>query len=166
MGKPTQSGSATAESPPLAANLAWLLSQASYTLTTELTAALEELGVSPRAYHVLKTAMMDDFTQTELARLIGLDKTTLVVTLDELEAAGLAERRPTAGDRRARVICVTGAGERKIRAADEVVERIHADVLATLPAAERKAFLQSLTRLVCGRLSQPVTCSQPVRRRA
>ena len=26
--------------------------------------------------------------------MIGLDKTTLVVTLDELEAAGLAERRP------------------------------------------------------------------------
>lgn len=158
--------SATVEAPPLAANLAWLLSQASYTLTTELTAALEGLGVSPRAYHVLKTAMKGDFTQTDLTKMIGLDKTTLVVTLDELEAAGLAERRPSAGDRRARVIGVTKAGERKLRAADEIVERIHADVLATLSAGERNAFLQSLTRLVCERLAEPVVCAHPVRRRA
>ena len=155
-----------AEASPLAANLAWLLSQASYTLTTELTAALEGLGVSPRAYHVLKTARKGEFTQTDLTKMIGLDKTTLVVTLDELEATGLAERRPSAGDRRARVISVTKAGERKIRAADEIVERIHTDVLATLPAAERKAFLHSLTTLVCSRLADPVVCSQPVRRRA
>jgi len=166
MGKRFDTATATANTPPLAANLAWLLSQASYTLTTELTAALESLGVSPRAYHVLKTAKKGHFTQTDLAKMIGLDKTTLVVTLDELEAAGLAERRPSAGDRRAHVIGVTKAGERKIRAADEIVERVHTDVLAALPAGERKAFLHSLTKLVCERLAEPVVCSQPVRRRA
>ncbi len=84
MGKLSEeTASAIAEASPLAANLAWLLSQASYTLTTELTAALEGLGVSPRAYHVLKTAMKGEFTQTDLTKMIGLDKTTLVVTLDE-----------------------------------------------------------------------------------
>ena len=36
--------------------------------------------------------MTGAYTQTELARLIGLDKTTMVVTVDELEAAGLAKR--------------------------------------------------------------------------
>ena len=35
---------------PLAANLGWLLAQAAHTLNTELTAALERLFVSPRAY--------------------------------------------------------------------------------------------------------------------
>jgi MarR family transcriptional regulator, transcriptional regulator for hemolysin len=95
------------EPQPLAANLGWLLSQASHVLKTELTAALEQLGVSPRAHHVLQTAMGDEYTQTELARIVGLDKTTMVDTLDELEAAGLAERRPSATDRRARVVAVT-----------------------------------------------------------
>ena len=52
---------------PLAANLGWLLSQASHVLKTELTAALESLGISPRAHHVLKTAMRGEYTQTELA---------------------------------------------------------------------------------------------------
>lgn len=147
-------------------DLCWLLSRASYTLTTELTAALEGLGVSPRAHCVLAAALTGDHTQTELARIVGLDKTTMVVTLDELEAAGLAERRPSSEDRRARVISVTKAGKRKVEEAEAIADRIRADVLGVLPAHERKVFLDALTRLVADRLSEPVACSQPVRRRA
>ena len=99
---------------PLNSNLCWLLSRASYTLTTEITAALEDLGISPRAHAVLIAALSGNHTQTELARMAGLDKTTMVVTLDELEATGLAERRPSSRDRRARVIAVTEAGKRKV----------------------------------------------------
>jgi MarR family transcriptional regulator, transcriptional regulator for hemolysin len=116
-------------------------------LKTELTAALEQLGVSPRAHHVLATALGGEYTQTELASIVGVDKTTMVVTLDELEAAGLAERRPSATDRRARIIVVTKAGQRKVRQAEEIASRIHADVLGTLPAGERQALLEGLSRL-------------------
>ena len=150
---------------PLAANLSWLLSQASYALATELTAGLEALGVSPRGYCVLSTAMTGDHTQTEIAQAVGLDKTTMVVTIDELERKGLAERRPAETDRRARVIAVTRAGEGKVAQAREVVERIHADVLSALPPRERKTFMDALTRLVAGRLSKPAECEQSVRRR-
>jgi DNA-binding MarR family transcriptional regulator len=155
-----------AEAPaPLAADLSWLLSQAGYALATELTAGLEALGVSPRGYCVLSTAMTGELTQTEIAQAVGLDKTTMVVTIDELEGKGLAERRPAATDRRARVIAVTKAGERKVAQAREVVERINADVLEALPARERKAFVDALRRLVGGRLSKPVQCERSVRRR-
>jgi DNA-binding MarR family transcriptional regulator len=137
--------------PPLDANLGWLLSQASHALKTELTAALEELGISPRAHHVLKTAAGGQYTQTELARIVGLDKTTMVVTLDELEAHGLAERRPLPGDRRVRVVAVTDAGAAKVRKAEAIADRIQADVLAALPAAERRALLSGLARLAADR---------------
>jgi MarR family transcriptional regulator for hemolysin len=135
------------EPQPLAANVGWLLSQASHALKTELTAALEDLGVSPRAHHVLHTALGGEYTQTELARIVGLDKTTMVVTLDELEAAGLAERRPSATDRRTRVVAVTKAGEDKVRQAEEIAARIQADVLDALPAGERQALYSGLRRL-------------------
>jgi DNA-binding MarR family transcriptional regulator len=151
---------------PLASDLCWLLSRASHALMTEMTAALESSGISPRHHSVLATAMTGELTQTELARMIGLDKTTMVVTVDELEAAGLAERRPAAGDRRARVISVTREGQRKVRAAEAVLQRVREDVLSSLPPAEREPFLRSLSRLACGRLAAPVPCSQPVRRRA
>src|SRR6266545_4000679 len=115
-----------AEGESMPTDLCWLLSRASYILTTELTAALEGLGVSPRAHCVLSAALSGDRTQTELARRVGLDKTTMVVTLDELESAGLAERKPSKTDRRARVVGVTKAGERKVREAEAIVERIRA----------------------------------------
>jgi MarR family transcriptional regulator, transcriptional regulator for hemolysin len=150
--------------PPLAADLCWLLSRASHNLTTEMTAALEDVGISPRAHAVLTTALTGEHTQIEIARLVGLDKTTMVVTVDELEAAGLAERRPSSTDRRARVIAVTDAGKRSVKAADKVLDRVRDDVLSALEPGERRVFLESLGRLACGRLSEPVQCAHTVRR--
>lgn len=159
-----QPGAPSGAPEPLASDLCWLLSRASHALTTEFSAALEDSGISPREHSVLATALTGSYTQTELARMVGLDKTTMVVTLDELEAAGLAERRPSRTDRRARVIAVSDAGRRKVRAADRILERVREDVLRSLPAQERAVFLRALSRLACGRLAEPVTCAQPVRR--
>jgi MarR family transcriptional regulator, transcriptional regulator for hemolysin len=149
---------------PLASDLCWLLSRASHGLTTELTAALEDVGISPRAHAVLITAMCGEHTQSEIARQVGLDKTTMVVTVDELEAAGLAERRPSSTDRRARVIAVTEAGRHKVEQADRVFDRVRDDVLSVLEPEERQIFLNALGRLACERLSEPVACVHPVRR--
>jgi MarR family transcriptional regulator, transcriptional regulator for hemolysin len=151
---------------PLNENLCWLLSRASYSLTTELTAALEGADISPRGHAVLSAAMCGEHTQGELAKAVGLDKTTMTVTLDELEAAGLAERRPCKADRRAHFVAVTAAGKRKVRKAEEITERVRADVLASLPEDEREVFVDCLSRLVDDRLAEPVDCGQPPRRRA
>ena len=153
----------------LSGDLCWLLSRASHALMTEFSAALEDFELSPREHGVLSTAMSGEHTQTELARMIGLDKTTMVVTVDELEAAGLAERVPSPTDRRARVIKVTPAGVRKVAEADEILSRVREDVLEGLPEDDREVFLRCLGKLAGGpdgRLSAPVQCSHIVRRRA
>jgi MarR family transcriptional regulator for hemolysin len=151
--------------PPLSTNLGWLLSQAAHALLTEQTARLESLGIVPRGYCVLATAMTGEHTQTEIAHAVGLDKTTMVVTLDELEAAGLAERRPSETDRRARVVAVTAKGRKKAAQAETVIAETQAEVLASLPAAQRDALLAGLDTLVCGALAEPAACSRAVRRR-
>ncbi len=150
----------------LSRDLCWLLSRASHALMTEFTAALEDFELSPREHAVLISAMSGEHTQTELARKIGLDKTTMVVTVDELEAEGLAERVPSPTDRRARVIKVTPTGERKVAEADEILDRVREDVLEGLPEDEREIFLRCLGKLAGGRLSAPVHCAHTVRRRA
>jgi MarR family transcriptional regulator for hemolysin len=144
------------------ADLGWLLWQASHVLKTQLTAALEEVGISPRDHHVLKKAMTGDLTQIDIAHAIGLDKTTMVVTLDELEKAGLARRRPSAKDRRARIVEVTPKGRRKVAQGEEIVERVQAEALGALSPDEREAFLAALCRLAS---ASPAECAQPVRRR-
>jgi DNA-binding MarR family transcriptional regulator len=131
-----------------------------------MTAAFEPLELSMRGYQVLATAARGAYTQKELADMVGLDKTTMVVTIDELEATGLAKRRPSGTDRRARVIGVTAAGKRKAAQAQKLVQSVQDDVLATLPPAQRRALLGALGTLVTDRLSQPVECTKPPRRRA
>lgn len=150
--------------PDLDLDLLLLLGQASHALATELTARLEELGMTPRMHCVLAHAMRGQLTQNELAAQCGLDKTTMVVTLDELERAGLAQRRASSTDRRARIVTVTAAGKRKVTQADAIVARVNADVLSALPAREREAFTSALKRLVDVRLSTPVQCERAVRR--
>ncbi len=147
------------------ADLIFLLSQAAHALTTELTAELEGLGITPRSHCVLTQAMDGDQTQIKLAERCALDKTTMVVTLDALERAGLAERRPSPSDRRARIIAVTDAGRETVAQANDIVERIYAEVLDSLPAGERDAFVDGLSRLVTDRLATPPACDRPVRRR-
>ncbi len=147
-------------------DLLFLLAQASHALATELTVRLAEVDITPRSHCVLSKAMSGELTQTQVAELCALDKTTMVVTLDALERAGLAERRPSSSDRRARIIGVTEEGERVVAAADAIVALTYSDVLAALPERQREAFLESLDRLVRGRLAAPPECSKPPRRRA
>jgi MarR family transcriptional regulator, transcriptional regulator for hemolysin len=141
-----------------------MLAHSAHVLATRMTAAFAEAGITPREYCVLHHAAAGELTQIELARLSDLDKTTMVVTLDELEEAGYAERRPSRADRRARVVAVTDEGKRLVAAGHEIADRVHAEVLAELSPASRSKFVDSLTRLVSGLLAEPVTCERPVRR--
>jgi DNA-binding MarR family transcriptional regulator len=149
----------------LLGNLSWLLAQSHYALASELTAAFEPLRVSPRGHSVLSAALTGEHTQSELAEMVGLDKTTLVVTLDDLEEAGFAERRPSETDRRARVIAVTDAGKREVASGERIIAEIQADVLDALPEPDRTVFVEALSRLVSTRLTEPVACRPGVRRR-
>jgi DNA-binding MarR family transcriptional regulator len=145
-------------------DLAFLLSQAAHALHREVHAALEQLGITPRALCVLQHALEGDRTQGQLAELCALDKTTMVVTIDELEQAGLAERRPSNGDRRVRIIGVTPAGEQLVTEGRRIIDGVFEDVLDALPPDEREPFVSGLGRLVGGRLSRTVECAHPPRR--
>jgi MarR family transcriptional regulator, transcriptional regulator for hemolysin len=134
-------------------DLSRLLARASHVLATQMTAALTEIGVTPRAYRVLFHALAAERTQIELAEITDLDKTTMVVTVDALERAGLAVRRPSSTDRRARIISVTPEGERVVAEATAIADRVHGDVLRALPDQQREVFVDALTRLVNGHLA-------------
>lgn len=145
-------------------DLSFLLSHTAHVLATRMAAAFAELGTSPRAFCVLVHAAQDELTQIELARLADLDKTTMVVTLDELEAAGYARRRPSGRDRRARIIEVTAAGRRIIVAGQQIADRVHGEVLAALPSGQGEVLADALAGLAGGFLAAPVDRDRPVRR--
>ncbi|MER7843308.1 MarR family transcriptional regulator [Kitasatospora sp. NPDC096077] len=145
-------------------DISGLLDHASHVLATRMAAAFTELGITPRAYCVLFHAQEAERTQIQLAELADLDKTTMVVTVDELEKAGLAERRPSATDRRARIISVTDQGTRAVEQGTRIADRVHRELLDALPQPEQDAFVAALTRLVDGHLAEPVESERTVRR--
>ena len=148
----------------LTGNLGWLLAQASHALSTEMTAAFEAGGATPRGHCVLSTARTGEFTQKELADMVGLDKTTMVVTLDALERAGYAERRVSSTDRRARVVAVTAEGRQVLHRAYGVAGEVIDRVLLDLSEVQRAALVDALEILTQGVLATP-SHTAPQRRR-
>lgn len=145
-------------------DLSFLLNQASYAFSAQLGAALSDLGISVREFCVLMKAEDGQQTQNRVAELAGLDKTTMVSTLDALEKAGLAERRVSSADRRARVVAVTTKGRRVLHKAYRAYDALVEEVLGDLDPADRERFLATLTAVVEGRLAVP-SHTAPLRRK-
>ncbi|WP_432931472.1 MarR family winged helix-turn-helix transcriptional regulator [Microbispora sp. CA-135349] len=145
-------------------DLSFLLDHTSHVLRTQMAAALAEIGLTARMHCVLVHALEEERTQIQLAELGDMDKTTMVVTLDALEKAGLAERRPSSTDRRARIVAVTEKGAQVAKRSQEIVDGVHRAALGSLPEEEAEVLVRALNRLVTGHLAAPVEAPQVVRR--
>src|ERR1700742_1496857 len=113
-------------------DLLFLLNQASFALGNDLAARLSTVGITPRHYCVLSNAASGELTQIRLAERSMLDKTTMVVTLDELEKSGLAARQPSPSDRRVRIVTVTPEGAAVVEAAGRIVADMQQELLETI----------------------------------
>ncbi|MEV0130715.1 MarR family winged helix-turn-helix transcriptional regulator [Dactylosporangium sp. NPDC050688] len=136
-------------------DLSFLLDHTSHVLRTRMAAALAEIGLTPRMHCVLVHALGAERTQIQLAEIGGMDKTTMVVTVDALEKAGYAQRRPSSTDRRARIIAVTPEGAQVAERSQHIADGVHAAALASLPEDERAVLVRALNRLAAGHLATP-----------
>ena len=107
----------------LMGNLGWMLDQANHAWAPRSRPRSPLSGSGSVASACSSAAIDAELTQTELPGMIGLDKTTMVVTVDELEGKGLAERLPSPTDRRARVIKVTDAGRARVAEGQQIIGR-------------------------------------------
>ncbi|MEC3998501.1 MarR family winged helix-turn-helix transcriptional regulator [Actinacidiphila sp. DG2A-62] len=106
----TPSGAA-ATGPTVDSEITWLLHRAAQRLRGATSEQAEKYGLQLRDYIVLSALdRTPNLTQGELARTLGLDKTTLMSQLDRLEGKGLVVRRTDPRDRRARIPEITAAG--------------------------------------------------------
>ena len=106
---------------------------------------LESLGLTPARFGLLNLlASVDGANQQELGRAMGVDPSTMVSLVDELEAAGLAKRQPHPADRRARAVVLTAKGRRVRERGRELASQVEDEVLGGLTAAERRELLRLL----------------------
>lgn len=89
-------------------------------------------------------------TQQTLMQAFCLDANSCVLLLNELEAAGYAERRRDAADRRRHLLAITPMGRQALEHAEHAQESIEDDVLAALGSDERRALRDLLRRALEG----------------
>src|SRR5580700_6766516 len=85
--------------------------------------------------------------QNVLAADFGLSPHSITDIVDALERQGLAERRPDATDRRAKLVAITDAGEAGLEVANATRERRRKQIFGVLSEADRATFLRLLDGL-------------------
>jgi DNA-binding MarR family transcriptional regulator len=111
--------------------------------------ALAPLGLSVKAVGALTVLDAEGpLTQRRLGERQGIDRTTAVAVVDELERLGAVERRRDPRDRRANALHVTASGRRLLARARTAVAAAEDAFLAPLPDAERRRLRAALRTLV------------------
>src|SRR5262249_36523031 len=93
--------------------------------------------------------------QQQLSSDMGIDPSAMVTLIDELEAAGLAERSRRPGDRRAWEVAITPNGRRTLERARRFAARVEDEGLSGLSAAGRRRLLTLLRRALSSAPAQP-----------
>jgi DNA-binding MarR family transcriptional regulator len=129
----------------LADDLGWALGTVFRAYATAAHAAVADLPGGPRGYQALSAAAHGTVgSQLALAQHLGVDRTVMTYLLDDLEGAGLIERRPDPADRRARRIVATKKGGKLLAALDDRLQTAEAHLLTPLDPKARESFRAQL----------------------
>ena len=141
-----------------AGQLFFRLWRATHTRTAEM---LGSVDLTPALFALLNViAAREGAIQQELGAALGIDRSTMVSLIDQLESAGLARRRQSASDRRAREIVITPRGRRLLQRARGLISQVEDEVFAGLTADERHELLTLLRRALVAAPSQPLWSSE------
>jgi DNA-binding MarR family transcriptional regulator len=129
--------------------LGYLLKHA-YLRYAQLTSAeLEPLGISPREWAALNC--LDDqhgLSQREVGELLGVDRTTMVALVDELQAKGLVTRQPQPDDRRKNIVKLTRKGRNAMQRGARLIDDCERRFLATLSEADAERLKDALGAVI------------------
>ena len=149
----TGSLSADIEVAEFAGQLFFRLWRAFHTRTAE---ALDSVGLTPALFALLNVIGARDGTiQQQLSSDMGIDPSAMVKLINELENAGLAERRRRPGDRRAWEVTITPKGRRTLQRARRVATQVQDEVLSGLTASDQRQLLTLMRRAVLAAPPQP-----------
>jgi DNA-binding MarR family transcriptional regulator len=128
---------------------------------TRIAQALETVGLTPALFGLLNIlGTRNGAIQQALGAAMGVDPSTMVSLIDQLESAGLAKRRPCPTDRRAREVTITPKGRRLLEKGRRMALQVEDEVLGGLTPPERRELLTLLRRAVDSAPPQPLWSSE------
>ncbi len=126
----------------------FLVSRMGHVAQKGFTKRIAQLGITPRMWGALNVLSAEGaITQHALCKAVGMDPSTMVATIDELEEKGMVERRRHPSDRRAHAIHLTEEGLAALARGRELARLAQDDLLAPLNKREREQLHDLLLRL-------------------
>ncbi|HEY3506833.1 MAG TPA: MarR family winged helix-turn-helix transcriptional regulator [Actinocatenispora sp.] len=124
--------------------------------------ALEPYGLTGRHLRALTLAASGVPSQQGMAARSGIDRTTMVALLDDLERRGFVRRRRDPADRRRHLVEVTDEGKAVLHKASHALDRTEAELLGELSGSDRR-HLGRMVEHMLGRLRDrpglpPIDC--------
>jgi DNA-binding MarR family transcriptional regulator len=124
---------------------------------TRIAEALGTIGLTPALFGLLNMLRTrDGAIQQELGAAMGVDPSTMVALIDELETAGLAKRRPCPTDRRKREITITPKGRKVLERGRRMATQVEGEVLSGLTGDQRRELLTLLRQALDSAPPQPL----------
>lgn len=109
---------------------------------------LAPMGLTVQMCGVLIRLAAGALSQHELGQQLGIDRTTVVELIDDLERKGVVERRRNPVDRRSYLLTLTPKGRTFQKRATRVFDSAADDFFAPLAPAEREAMRDMLRRMI------------------
>jgi DNA-binding MarR family transcriptional regulator len=135
--------------PEVSRRLGYLFKHAQMRMQELNAEALAPFGIDPRELGILLViASHEPGSQQQAAQRLGIDRTSMVARIDDLEDKGLVSRHPHAEDRRRNVVELTDAGRDVVGRATEASERAEAALLAALTPQDADRLRKALQAVV------------------
>lgn len=109
---------------------------------------LAPMGLSVKLCGVLNLLAEGPISQQALGEQLGIDRTTVVELIDELEQQGVVVRRRNPADRRSYALTLTPKGRTVQKRAARVFDAAADEFFDALGPTERQALLGMLRRLI------------------
>jgi DNA-binding MarR family transcriptional regulator len=117
--------------------------------TAALADMTAEADLTPLQYAALSYLWDEpDIDQNALAARLGIDRTSVGQIVDQMEAKGLVGRRINGADRRARMLRLSGRGNKLRERLRPKAHRVQACLLSSLTSTEREILLELLVRVI------------------
>ncbi len=127
----------------------------------QFTARLDSLDLNLRMWGVLNVLDVEGaITQHALGRCVGIDPSSMVATIDELESRGLVERRRNPSDRRAHALHLTEAGTETLARGRALARQAQEELLAPLDEDEREQLHELLLRVAMAAGKPPLGATE------
>jgi DNA-binding MarR family transcriptional regulator len=135
--------------PNLGHRLGYLLKHAQLAFSERSGPALAHLGINGRELAVLTVLNTSEpLSQRQAAARLGLDRTTMVALVDELERKQLITRQADPHDRRRNLVPLTAEGQNTLAEGALAAEAAERAFLAALAPDEQELFRSMLQRIL------------------